>query len=337
MSNATVDNSVFAKATINSLLLERSKIQSSDFGKVVSLQVNFKGAIVNDTEFVEATLQGGQFDQAQIHSAHFQNSNLILSSFQNATLSQVNFADGNLAGAVFNNAKLIGVDFSRAYLNYASFLGTTIAAEDLSRFKGSSWWLAKGWTSDQLRKLVKNFPREDFVSSPRFTLLMKDFLTKIDKSKDDQTRAWNENSFAWFLAICGEDLITAEKYAKSAVQIAKDQLLQERDSTRWRKLSRDYSADLDTLAYILMQENRLSEAQSDLEEAVTIDENAGAAADPETYYKYAIVLRKGGQNELALKMENLSTKGKYTPTHELLLLPQLLGQLAGGDASVSGR
>ena len=35
-----------------------------------------------------------------------------------------------------------------------------------------------------------------------------------------------------------------------------------------------------------------------------------------------------------LKMENLSTKGKYTPTHELLLLPQLLGQLAGGDASV---
>ena len=81
---------------------------------------------------------------------------------------------------------------------------------------------------------------------------------------------------------------------RAPYRITKGRLLQERDSTRWRKLSRDYSADLDTLAYILMQENRLSEAQSDLEEAVAIDENAGAAQIPETYYKYAIVLRKGG-------------------------------------------
>jgi uncharacterized protein YjbI with pentapeptide repeats len=358
MDNAKIDNSTFAGSMFlgDGLSLAKSKVQSVDFSKSRALGASFKEASINDnegtaeTKFVEAFMRAAEFDQAKIHAADFTKAMLNQASFKGAvindpirgtvrftkstlretrfdqaTLSSVDFSDSDLQGAVFNDAKLNNVDFSGANLYGTSFVQATFGTlpdgtEDLTRFKGSSWWLAKGWTPAQFEKLMAKFPREEFIKSEQFGRQKKSRLDSIGLAKDDRTEANYKNTLAWFLAICGEDLETAEKYAQSAVKISKSHL-DEPIGSNGNKKSRAvdirlYVAYLDTLAYILLQQHSIAEAESNLREAVDRGEEIGV--DPETYYKYWVVLSTQGKDEAARQME--ARFSGYKPGHEQLLL-----------------
>jgi tetratricopeptide (TPR) repeat protein len=196
--------------------------------------------------------------------------------------------------------------------------------EDLTKFKGSSWWLARGWTPAQFAKMIVQFPRKEFIISKGFDLHKQWRLSLIEESTDDREKSRYKNSFAWFLAICGEDLETAEKHVQDAIEIRKRHL-DERASANDGERSRTaiaLAAALDTWAYILMQMHKLDEAEIHLREAVNLGETHGlnGAAESETYYKYWIVLSAQGKKESALGMDKKVRSSGYTPTHELLLL-----------------
>ncbi len=257
MTDANIYASTFVGSTVSKLSLENSKLQSVDFSASEVLAASFKRAQIEDnvegttTKFVKAFLPSAGFEKSHIHAADFTGAMLLRSSFADAKvnepvrgvvkftgsylqdirfdrarLSSVDFSDADLFGAVFNDAKLNDVDFSGAYLYNASFSGTSFGmmadgTEDLTKFKGSSWWLARGWTPAQFAKMIVQFPRKEFIISKGFDLHKQVRLRLIDGSEDDREKADYKNRFAWFLAICGEDLETAEKHVQDAIEIRK--------------------------------------------------------------------------------------------------------------------
>jgi uncharacterized protein YjbI with pentapeptide repeats len=353
MNNANIYASTFVKSTGSKLSLENSKVQSVDFSDSELLVASFKSAQIEDnvegttTKFVNAYFRSADFEKAQIHATDFTEAELPRSSFvdaivndpvrgvvkftgsllrdarfDRARLFSVDFSDADLNGAVFNDAKLNDVDFSGAYLFNASFLGTIFGTlsdgiEDLRKFKGSSWWLAKGWTPAQFEKMIVQFPRNEFIISNGFDLHKQYRLSLIEESTDDRDKSRYKNSFAWFLAICGEDLETAEKHIRDAIETRKRLLDGSRRATDLKAIA----VYLDTWAYILMQMHKLDEAEIHLREAINLGESNGVdgAAEAETYYKYGIVLSMQGKKESALDMYKKARSLGHTPTHELLL------------------
>jgi len=69
--------------------------------------------------------------------------------------------------------------------------------------------------------MIVQFPRKEFIISKGFDLHKQVRLRLIDGSEDDREKADYKNRFAWFLAICGEDLETAEKHVQDAIEIRK--------------------------------------------------------------------------------------------------------------------
>jgi len=126
------------------------------------------------------------------------------------------------------------------------------------------------------------------------------------------------NGKAWALATYGIDLADAERLSQEALTIVRRPAEKPDESG---SVVREEANDMDTLAYIQMQADKMGDALENLKAAVQKAEEYGATARNEVIFRYALAQFAAGQRDEAIKnlmraVDNL----KYVPSHEMYLL-----------------
>jgi hypothetical protein len=126
------------------------------------------------------------------------------------------------------------------------------------------------------------------------------------------------NDFAWWLAVCGEDLGRAEKLTIEAIKILLKTQLQEASNdlasiypkeraAAKRTAVLSLAAAQDTLAYIHLQHGRQEDAENEFHSAIVNSASAGIAPS-EVYYRYWVTLRARGKSDEAARQLNFWKK-----------------------------
>ena len=261
-------------------------------------QANFRQAILEDVDFTGATLISAHFDYAQ--------------------LQKIKFTKANLNGAVFDQARLCDADFSGADLTNASFLNSIYNESLPPNLKDTAWWLSTGWNLQQVDLFRKQQDGHDPIIADNRNALSQKNPTYLDgmnrfegklKSSGNGTlqRAVALDGKAWYRAIWGLELADAEMSAQEAANIMES--LEPKPDF----LTKSYVVD--TLAYVLLQMDRIQDARRWLEIAREARENPGAT------FRYALVLHILGDESEAERNLKIAVRDRYYwPSHELLLL-----------------
>jgi hypothetical protein len=296
--------------------------------------IDLAGIDATLAQFVKAHLTKMIFAKARLIAANFSQSEIVNSNFTGATLDGARFGDATIAATSFSNASLHqsifdralfcqNVNFSAADVRAASFRYVTFDGDHVPQFGKTAWWLAVGWSMTQVEKLMTQ------TDSNR--KIYKDTKAFKDESDDDEAglkattaptpfRAELLNGKAWNLATYGVDLDDAENASTEAVGIISS-LVKKSGSDTSAAMPAVQANYIDTLAYILFQAGKKSDALEKWQAVVT------KTQDPpgEWIFRYAVALFDQGQNDEAIKNLKLAMdEKKYYPSHELLLLwPQI--------------
>ncbi len=305
--------------------LRKSALIDSGFVQLNGARLQFDAASrIENTKFESSDISGSTFSGAQIKDSTFQNATIFNANFSGATLTWVNLSRAKLPSASFSGATLTDVNLSEAEIDGANFKETKIDGKTV--LAGTTWWLASGWTAIQVDDLAKRFSHTQYRDSQGYRAGKEARETRVEKARekvkadekaDDATKKASKdelasalNAFAWYRVIRGADLTGAEADIKEALGIA---------------LTNGEFAD--TLAYVLLQRGRHSEARLVFEQSVKVNcssKDEGLSEDQyrQSVYRYGVTLEYIGAAEEAKKCFERSTELKYEPTHELLLTPR---------------
>jgi uncharacterized protein YjbI with pentapeptide repeats len=199
--------------------LGTTQIQLSETTIKHTLFVNVKGVSLDALRMLRSDLIRFNFDGASFSGATFTDSRFLDSSFVGADLELARFDNGkfissdfsgaNLSHALFDGAKFCHTSIVDANLNGASFWNTKFDDAFPQGFKGTAWWLAIGWNSEQLAKF-NELPRPDLrkSGSEAFAGPLKKYGENVKSIEDGPnvdrfSLADALNSYAWWLAING--------------------------------------------------------------------------------------------------------------------------------------
>jgi hypothetical protein len=119
---------------------------------------NFSQANVRNVEFQEAEFAYASFSDSRIDNLTFDQAALQFAQFREAKIASASFAGATLYRATFDRACLGDVKFSGADLRATSFWAVQFDGQLQGQFENTAWWLAIGWSSEQLRKLLPLVP-----------------------------------------------------------------------------------------------------------------------------------------------------------------------------------
>jgi tetratricopeptide (TPR) repeat protein len=280
-------------------LFQNSTITRTKFNKSDLSLSSFAGARINDASFVDARLLDANFVGARLTKVNFSNASLaaedvswLFANFMGATLTDVNFSNANVRRVNFSSVEMNGVIF-----------------------KDAAWWLARGWSKEQIVQLEKEFPHKDYARSQGYLSGLRTRNERIEFAQaraDASALAKVLNSRAWYRAIHGVELQAADQDISKALETDPNN-----------------EEFLDTRAYVMMQNKKFQEAKSLLARALRL--GAPGRPDPsptelrgkgEIVYKYALALDCMGEVDEADKFYQISSNDMYRPTHELLLVPR---------------
>ncbi|MGY3532251.1 pentapeptide repeat-containing protein [Bradyrhizobium sp. USDA 4452] len=276
-------------------------------GLVTRRHWNFKRAELANVDLRKSSLPAAQFTESAIADSHFDEATLEDANFSGARISDTSFPRSNLSRTVFDLAQLCRVDFSAADVDEASFTG--IRYDNLPNFKNTAWWLASGWTHEQIDALTEQFGGSN-SDIPSFRRELNHFEKLLEANKDPTTLEFvkAQDGIAWTYAIYGLDLDRAEAASRQSREgIAKLKGLSDFHTQKLQSYTED------TLGYILLQKGKIDESVALLQDAARFGQNPGAM------FRYALALSKSGRNEEARKLLNTAT-ANYAPSHELYLL-----------------
>ena len=130
------------------------------------------------------------FNDSTIVDSHFDNQDLSFSQFRDSIIRNTHFTGANLYRASFDGAKLCQVDFTGASLYLASVWDSRIDDGTLASLRNAAWWLAKGWTRDQINKLAGDGDADLAQANEKFEAYenkqekdLTEFLKVADQSK----------------------------------------------------------------------------------------------------------------------------------------------------------
>jgi uncharacterized protein YjbI with pentapeptide repeats len=255
-------------------------------------RVDLTGADVSDTTWdgsrfigCRLTVRGDApiFRHAVMFDTQMNGAAIPKADFSEAELTNVDFRGAVLTGARFRGVSMDGIDFS----------GATIDGAD---FSGTPWWLARGWTAQQIDDLSARFPVSAYKASLRYKLDLE------NAERSDPAYVLNE--VAWCRAIRGTDLDLALKDADESV-----------------KMQPEDAARLDTRAYIRLQLGDAGGALADARKAVTSVTETQGSVYGGYFYRLALAEKAAGDHESAAKHFSQSVREGYLPTYELVLTP----------------
>jgi hypothetical protein len=292
------------------------------------------------------------FDDSLIIKSFFTASDLSFSQFLNATLIETSFSNANLFRAAFDNARLCDVNFAGASLEQATFWNSYIDEATIASLGNTAWWLAKGWSVDQLRILSHQDPVE-MTQSKAFVEQRKEAEHQIANVPrgDVLARANALNNLAWELATSKVDVASksspppteesckfdgmtpsnAQDAATEALCIV-NRIEADKDSPTYKDRA-SYIAVAkpqyqDTLGYILLQSGNKEDALKYLKDAY---EHVLTAERGEVLFRLAVAKNASNDPEALSYMRKSLDEMGYVPTHEFGTLKQFLTMNRFGD------
>lgn len=284
-----------------------------------------------------ATMPYAIFDDSIINGTDFSSANLRFSRFDRSTIRRSSFESADLYRAEFNDVKLNNVSFVNANVAFASFRMKFEAPEDMPNFTGSAWWLAYGWTSDQVDELSNRYPLYQYLRSPAyFRRIQQAFDAVAESQPGTLTNAEKLNDVAWLYATSGGDLEDAESFVVYAISTL-NALEAPISPDSYRRTLANF---LDTLGYVLLQRaarqkspgHPLRDNESLPRSVEVLREARAARPSGETDFRLAVALIATAESDGNPKMrddamemaQNVVRDANYIPSHELLLLRPLL-------------
>ena len=260
--------------------------------------------------------------KAEIVGSKFDNTSLELSRFDGAMIADTSFSNVNLRRSILDRALFCQkVQFSMSDVRSASFRYVTFDRGHVPQFNGTAWWLAVGWSRQQVQSLAAQSSNVNYKDTPAFKDDMQ-YYEKWLSTVPEPTigRAMALNGKAWALATYGIDLADAERLAQQALTIFRGSAGKPDESG---SVAREEANNTDTLAYIQMQAGKMSEALENLKAAIQKMQVHEATFGKEVIFRYAVAQFAADQRDEAIKnlkwaVDNL----KYVPSHEMYLLRQ---------------
>jgi tetratricopeptide (TPR) repeat protein len=222
--------------------------------------------------------------------------------FVDLTKSDLSMAD--LRGTDFLGSTLEETNFKRARLEGANFRATLTTN---AMFRETDWWLASGWTPEQIRYLKSQCMPKDFQQLPNFQNELREHSGVVDAAHDTVGKAIALNNRAWFRAIHGVQLDSAFD-----------------DVNKSLELLPTFPEIYDTRGLIYLQQGQFSNARADFRRAV---EDTSGESLGERFYHLALSLELASDT-LATYYFARSENAGYQPSYELLLTPPRLFRLA---------
>jgi len=280
----------------------------------------FIQAQLNNVRFERSSLPNAAFSQSAIVGSKFDKTSLELSRFDGAMIADTSFSNANLYRSIFDRALFCqSVQFSISDVRSASFRYVTFDGGHVPQFNGTAWWLAVGWSMQQIQSLAAQSSGVNYKDTPLFKDEMQYYEKWLSTAPEPTlARAMALNGKAWALATYGIDLADAERLSQEALTIVRRPAEKPDESG---SVVREEANDMDTLAYIQMQADKMGDALENLKAAVQKAEEYGATARNEVIFRYALAQFAAGQRDEAIKnlmraVDNL----KYVPSHEMYLL-----------------
>ena len=278
------------------------------FDDLKARNANFFRAIIQGVRFPQAKLAEARFSESTISDSSFAHANLELARFDGATIQRTDFNYSRLWRSIFDEAKLENVKFTGADIRSASFRGISLENDKID-FTDAPWWLAIGWTLDDLSLLAERYPTSGFKNSETFKTERGRLLKRIDEWRTPAERVQNLNDFAWMVATSDADLAEGQKRAEEAIKILTGSDVKD-----------DYklASVRDTLGYILLQMGKAQPAKTEFEQSLALDKTSR-----ETKFRLAVTLYVLPEKDKAFELLRESIADGYQPTHELYLLKNI--------------
>jgi tetratricopeptide (TPR) repeat protein len=235
------------------------------------------------------------------------------------SLFGADLSGANLSEVYFTYVDLEQADLRRANARAATFSGTEFegarVAEmniDGARFEGSNWWMAVGWSDQQIDDLVDQYPPEVFMITERYRRGEAARQSVVEDAKGKE-RGDALNNLAWYRATNGSDLIAAYADIERAI----------------RQGDREHQFHyLDTRGYIRLRLKEYAAAVDDLQKAADIlgSEAKRGKRHPEAgsiYYHLGLAYEGIKDLENARAWFAAAEKAGYAPSYERVLTPRL--------------
>jgi uncharacterized protein YjbI with pentapeptide repeats len=351
----------FASVQLSRVLFENAQLPSASFHQsLFQVRADTESSEDRGFRWYDVTsrflrwIRGTPPDWTRVKWNEFSGAELRLSQFTEAEITSTSFAGAHLYRATFDRALLCDVNFSNADLSNASFRNATIDDRTYGWLGKTVWWVAAGWNSNDLKKLlrpqIENQPdpqrpppyppanaadakalRQAFRTSERFHTDME--IPVAEVRPGTFSRAVALNDMAWMLAVWGieaeeltshpgpcdsaslpKDALDAASRAVCILGDLKTRGVQNLDYDTW------FSSFRDTQAYVLMQANRMPEARALYEKDLQRTE-----ADGGMLFRYAATLyATGDTNAAQTRFENAIGEKEYLPSSELQHLKQYI-------------
>lgn len=330
---------------ISNVALPGFKMSAPNFSRVGFSNVRFPNAKLPSASFSGSSfLVDGKYKESA-NKNDFSGADLASSQYSGASIFSTSFADADLYRATFDRAMLCDVDFSHADLRSASFWAATPDDKTYASLRKTIWWVAGGWNSSHLEKLlISQDPAEpqnsssaqpstgvDDIRATRQAMRRSDRFCKelqqpiAEAAPGTFDRAMALNDLAWTLATWGidrdsppaeENYCPVQGMPKNALDAADQAIAIIEDLKRKGSVDKDYAYWLanfhDTKAYILMQGGQMADAKAiyemDLERT---------KADPGALFRYAIALFAANRATEADQAFKDAIGKRYLPRDEL--------------------
>src|SRR5215831_12435143 len=237
-----------ANVTLDDVALNGIDARRSEF-------IKFIGAHMNNVTVESSFLPNALFSESQIVGGKFDKTSLEFSRFDEAMIADTTFSNARLYRSLFDKVLFCGeVKFLLSDVRSASFR----YAGRVPQFDGTAWWLAVGWSMQQIQTLAARPSGVDYKDSPVFKDEMQ-YYEKLLSNAPEPTlpRAMALNGKAWALATHGIDLADAERLSQEALMIVRGLGGKPNDLSA---VVREEANEMDTLAYIQMQAGKMSDA-----------------------------------------------------------------------------
>jgi len=303
------------KLTLDDVALDGIDARRSEF-------IKFIGAQMNNVTVASSLLPNAQFSQSRIVGGKFDNTSLQFSRFDEAMIANTTFANARLYRSLFDRALFCGeVKFLLSDVRSASFRSVSFDGGRVPQFDGTAWWLAVGWSMQQIQTLAARPSGVDYKDSPVFKDEMGYYENLLSTAPEPTLpRAVALNGKAWALTTHGIDLADAERLSQEALMIVRG-LAGKRDELS--AVVREEANEMDTLAYIQMQAGNMRDALENMKAAVQKPKEYGVTPQNDAIFRYALALFVAGQRDEAIRNLNQAMGDlKYVPSHEMYLLRQ---------------
>jgi hypothetical protein len=148
--------------TLDDVALDGIDARRSEF-------VKFIGAHMNNVTVASSFLPNALFSQSQIVGGKFDKTSLEFSRFDEAMIADTTFSNASLYRSIFDRALFCGeVKFLLSHVRSASFRSVRFDGGRVPQFDGTAWWLAVGWSMQQIQTLAARPSGVDYKDSPVF-------------------------------------------------------------------------------------------------------------------------------------------------------------------------